>query len=119
MGIVLNVCPKCGGTKYDKNKAFDVDGKGGAKMAICRKCGCGIFIEVTEDFEKKFEEDCKKAAQAQAEAKQPPKIECPYCHSTATRKISGTSRVVSAGLFGLGSKKIGKQWHCCSCKSDF
>lgn len=46
-------------------------------------------------------------------------VECPYCHSNGTKKISITSRVISTSLFGLGSKKIGKQWHCNSCGSDF
>ena len=46
-------------------------------------------------------------------------VKCPYCKSTKTRKISTASRVVSTGLFGLGSKKIGKQWHCNQCNSDF
>lgn len=48
-----------------------------------------------------------------------PKVECPYCHSTNTKKIGTTSRMVSAGMFGLASKKIGKQWHCNNCGSDF
>lgn len=46
-------------------------------------------------------------------------VRCPYCKSSNTRKISTASRVVSTGLFGLGSKKIGKQWHCGNCNSDF
>lgn len=46
-------------------------------------------------------------------------VQCPYCKSYCTRKISGLSRAFSAGLFGLGSKKIGKQWHCTNCGSDF
>lgn len=46
-------------------------------------------------------------------------IECPYCKSTNVTKISTSGRIVSVGLFGLGSKKIGKQWHCNNCKSDF
>ena len=46
-------------------------------------------------------------------------IECPYCHSRNTSKIGTVSRMFSAGFFGLGSKKIGKQWHCNSCGSDF
>ena len=48
-----------------------------------------------------------------------PKITCPYCKSTNTKKLSSLSRALSAGLFGLGSSKIGKQWHCNSCGSDF
>ena len=48
-----------------------------------------------------------------------PEVECPYCHSCNTTKISGASRWLSVGLFGIGSKKVGKQWHCKSCGSDF
>ena len=48
-----------------------------------------------------------------------PSAECPYCHSTNTKKISGGHRLLSAGLFGLASSSIGKQWHCNNCKSDF
>lgn len=46
-------------------------------------------------------------------------VACPYCHSRNTSKIGAVSRMFSAGFFGLGSKKIGKQWHCNSCNSDF
>lgn len=44
---------------------------------------------------------------------------CPYCKSSDTKKISAAGRMFSAGLFGFGSKKIGKQWHCNGCGSDF
>lgn len=46
-------------------------------------------------------------------------VTCPYCKSTNCKKISSGSRWLSTGLFGLSSKKIGKQWHCNSCGSDF
>lgn len=46
-------------------------------------------------------------------------ISCPYCHATNISKIGYFSRSLSTGLFGLGSKKIGKQWHCDHCGSDF
>ena len=45
--------------------------------------------------------------------------QCPYCHGYYTKKIGTGSRMLSAGIFGLGSKKLGKQWHCCLCDSDF
>lgn len=48
-----------------------------------------------------------------------PTITCPYCQSTNTKKISTTGRMVSTGLFGLASGKVGKQWHCNKCSSDF
>ena len=47
------------------------------------------------------------------------RVSCPYCKSTNVRKIGVVSRRVSVGLFGLASKKIGKQWHCNNCKSNF
>lgn len=46
-------------------------------------------------------------------------VECPYCHSMNTSKIGTVSRMTSTAMVGLASKKIGKQWHCNSCGSDF
>lgn len=46
-------------------------------------------------------------------------VQCPYCHSHDTNQIGILSRMFSTGFFGLGSKKLGKQWHCNSCGSDF
>ena len=46
-------------------------------------------------------------------------IHCPYCNSTNVTKIGTVNRAVSVGMFGLASKKIGRQWHCNSCGSDF
>ena len=48
-----------------------------------------------------------------------PTIECPYCHSTNTHKLSIISRGTSTLMFGLASSKIGKQWHCNKCGSNF
>jgi len=45
---------------------------------------------------------------------------CPYCSSTDLKKISGFSKAGSVALFGIFSVgKVGKQWHCNNCKSDF
>lgn len=51
--------------------------------------------------------------------KSTPTIECPYCKSTDTQKISGMSRAGSIVVWGIFSKKLGKQWHCNKCGSDF
>lgn len=48
-----------------------------------------------------------------------PIVKCPYCHSTNTHQISTIGRGVSTVVFGLASSKIGKQWHCNKCGSDF
>lgn len=47
------------------------------------------------------------------------RVICSYCGSANVKKISFTSRTISTGIFGLGSKKIGKQFHCNNCKADF
>ena len=44
---------------------------------------------------------------------------CPYCGSYHTSKIGVVSRGISIGIVGLASSKIGKQWHCNHCNSDF
>ena len=44
---------------------------------------------------------------------------CPTCGSIDIRKISTTSKAVSAGLFGIFSPKIRKQFHCNSCKYEW
>lgn len=46
-------------------------------------------------------------------------VKCPYCQSTNTKKIGTIGRSFSFGLFGFGSSKVGKQWHCNACNSDF
>ena len=40
---------------------------------------------------------------------------CPTCNSTNVKKISGTKRWVSVGLFGLASSNIGKTMECIDC----
>lgn len=46
-------------------------------------------------------------------------IRCPYCKSGNTSKIGVVGRSVSFGLFGFGSSKVGKNFHCNDCKADF
>ena len=46
-------------------------------------------------------------------------VECPYCHSMNTKKISNIAKAGSVAMFGIFSKKVKHQWHCNSCKSDF
>lgn len=46
-------------------------------------------------------------------------VYCPYCRSSSVKKITTGGRLLSVGTFGLAGSKIGKQWHCNKCKSDF
>lgn len=100
-------CWKCGGSEFTFAKG---------SIMLCGKCpSCGAMTEICEldDIEDTdipdgiFKVDTRLS------------IECPYCHSTNTKKISGSSRVASFLTFGLAGKKVGKQWHCNKCGSDF
>lgn len=74
-------------------------------------------ITLAEKREKRYAETHKRGLAPPTHSTQ--KVTCPYCKSTNVKKISTTSRVVSTGLFGLASKKIGKQFHCNGCGLDF
>lgn len=76
------------------------------------------FIEENKEEIEKDSKALKEYAQSLIN-KQSNLPTCPICHSTNVQKISGLSRMASVGFFGIGSKKIGKQWHCNNCKSDF
>lgn len=55
----------------------------------------------------------------QEEVESGKRVVCPYCKSTNTEKISTVSRAVSVSLVGAASGKLGKQWHCKNCNSNF
>ena len=48
-----------------------------------------------------------------------PVVECPYCHSTNVKKISGAERVASVAMLGIFSKKINKSFKCNNCGGTF
>lgn len=88
-------CPKCGGI-YEKSDGF----------TMCFECQCVLITE-----------DEYRSSNYQADK---PVVECPYCHSKDTKKISNLSKAGSVALFGVFALgKTSKQWHCNSCNSDF
>lgn len=91
-------CLKCGCDKsfYSENSYYN--------MAYCAECGEETFYDDT----------------GKIEIPEFVTVECPYCHSTNTKKISITSKVGSVALFGIfAAGKVAKEWHCNNCKSDF
>lgn len=64
-------------------------------------------------------EKWKAKQQEQQDLTSGKRVVCPYCKSTNTEKIGTLNRVVSVSLVGVASSKLGKQWHCNNCKSDF
>lgn len=64
-------------------------------------------------------EKWKAKQQEQQDLASGKRVVCPYCKSTNTEKIGTLNRAVSVSLIGVASSKLGKQWHCNNCKSDF
>ncbi|MDE7293237.1 MAG: hypothetical protein K2N72_02310 [Oscillospiraceae bacterium] len=78
-----------------------------------------IWEKIREPIRKRYEEERQARAQRNREIEMRNRVTCPYCNSFDVSKISTFSRSASVSLFGLASNKIGKQWHCNHCKSDF
>lgn len=95
--------------KYLKNATFDKD------KAIKRA------KKERDKYEQQlnaFKNVSKKTEQNQFVSKSV--VECPYCHSTNTKKITNTSKAVHTAIFGIFSmSRNSKQWHCNECNSDF
>lgn len=92
--------------------------------AFCTECKCKLTFLGNFDCDTELAEKVKNTPpyDPTKDTNSPyyiPVVKCPYCSSSNTSKISTMSRVVSTGLLGFGSKKIGKQWHCNKCNSDF
>ena len=79
------------------------------------------YYETVEYHNKQIgEQQAKNLAQMQKEKDKQNFIpKCPICGSTNIRKIGLLNRAISTELWGLGSKKIGKQFHCNNCGADF
>ena len=70
-------------------------------------------------FNKRMSDSAKMAHGKAILEEQSRRVTCSYCGSSNVKKIGLLNRAVSTELWGLGSKKIGKQWHCNNCNSDF
>ena len=116
------VCPYCGCDESYVYFTTDDD----IKKCISEWGRCVSCREITYDISFVYCEDgnIKIVSNPISKSKDkyiPPKptVKCPYCNSTNTKKISTLSRMGSFATFGFAGKKVGKQWHCNNCKSDF
>lgn len=96
------VCSKCGHNKSNIHLRHD----GKREFGECQACGDLTYIEDLKIPKPSFDTT--------------PKVKCPYCNSTNTRKITTASKVGKVALFGIFAiGKTSKEWHCNDCKSDF
>lgn len=88
-----------------------------------------MYYSLSEDIDdktgkviKRWVDEERQKSHPKIKNSQPPSptITCPYCKSTDCKKISGLSKAIDIGLFGIFALgKTTKQWHCNNCKSDF
>ena len=98
-------------------------------VVICPVCNnkmeywCSVELDdETHKVTKKWWDEERQKSHPENKSFKPstPKITCPYCKSTNTKKISGLSKAVGVGFFGIFALgKATKQFHCNSCKADF
>lgn len=110
-------CKKCNKTVY-----FQSDME---YCANCKTCGNEMQLLWKHDYKPSSGLNAIKNIKSNNNINtefdlQKPIVECPYCHSKDTKKISNLSKAGSVALFGIFALgKTSKQWHCNSCNSDF
>lgn len=123
MKVVTYMCENCF-EPYVFNSEED-DGN-----FLCPKCGEKMMYFCTEEIDVQTKKVVKRYDDETRRQQNPgvcshhifssqPTITCPYCQSTNVSKIGTLGRMVSVGFWGLASGKVGKQWHCNKCGSDF
>lgn len=93
----------------------------------CPECGSKMMYWCTEEIDpvnnkviNRYKDEERRKNNPGKPATINPSVECPYCHSTNTEKISGLSKAGSVALFGIFALgKTSKQWHCNNCDSNF
>lgn len=124
MKVAGYICDHC-------QDSFDLQEDDVREEYLCPKCGKPMWYfssyEIDENTNKKIGDDwydpireAKSPAPFSTPKSTTPTITCPYCKSTNTKKISGLSKAVSVGLFGIFALgKTTKQFHCNNCNADF
>lgn len=104
------ICPICNNSNFGEHE------NKGAKFKICENCGYIIQTQQSDEYDKAVE----KATLEREQKNIRPTVECPYCHSKDTKKISNLSKAGSIALFGIFALgKTSKQFHCNNCDADF
>lgn len=93
---------------------------------LCPKCGEKMIYWGTEEINpntnkviNSYDEKERKEFNSYNPISTTPIIECPYCHSTNTKKITTNSKVLNTAIWGFFGTKRFKEWHCNECGSDF
>lgn len=112
----IDVCPICKSTDWEDADLITLKGISTDKD----------FLEVMIDLKKKdpieyqlkmnqFKANLKQQEQVQESRAEENTLRCPTCNSTKVKKISATSKVIGASMFGLFSKTARSQFKCEQC----
>lgn len=120
MKILTYFCENC-------LEPYDFDASNNKGEFKCPKCGEKMMYLETDEVDPNtsrvinaYQEFDRKNANPGKPVISKPTVECPYCHSNDTKKITNTSKAVHTALFGIFAMgKVSKQWHCNQCNSDF
>ena len=113
-------CPKCGNMILESSKKCQYCGFDGISSYLLNKEKEKFSKELAQrKIDREIRDNGINASKQNKHIPNQPKISCPYCQSTNCKKIGTLSRMASISFFGFASRKIGKQWHCNNCKSDF
>ena len=123
-------CDCCGSTAFEVPRDYidnfrwrDGDGKQALIEELVKTSSefdQYLFDHRDEILAKKSSEFNAKMAHGKAILEeQNKKVTCSYCGSTNVSRIGLLRRMVSVEFWGLASRKLGKQWHCNNCGSDF
>lgn len=127
-GTPIVICSICNSTLIDTEISY-VKYKELPKVKRCTKCKSNypkIFIKCprchsqltnNSTVDKRRNQQYQEIVEKNTKPANVPI--CPYCNSTNVSKIGVLNRTASVAMLGLASSKIGKQWHCNNCKSDF
>lgn len=107
--VVRATCKYC-----KENRLFSVFALNQNVIGKCSKCKKVYAIAENKNFIQPFSQ-VKTHTQPTK-----PVVQCPYCKSTNTKKITVTSKAVHTAIFGLFSiSRNVKQWKCSDCGSEF
>ncbi len=130
-------CPACDATmtklSFKDNREFNnlaggepcelwIENKIGHKIPddlVAKRIECRNRIFKKREQEKEREKMANTWTYSASSGANSFKVKCPYCNSTNVKKITTGSRMVSTAMVGINSSKIGKQWHCNNCSSNF
>lgn len=110
----IDICPICKSTDWEDADLITI------KEISTDKDFLEAMIELKKNdpIEYQLKMSQFKANLGQQESSKPKEdntLRCPTCNSTKVKKISATSKVVGASMFGLFSKTARSQFKCEQC----